>query len=230
MRIAGRQLGLRDAVGMRAEHDGTGLGGAVAVADRGLGKHRVHLVDQRLGDGRGAHAHRFDRREIVAGQKLLLAQHHGDHGRHRGQELHAMTRGRLDVALGGELRQQDDRVALVQRGLAHGKTVHVIERCRHQRTLALRHRPAHALADRPEVRIVRQHHALGPARRARGVEEHRRFLGLHLQRRERTPSWSWASSSDAKSLSKETLGTLSGASFSRVSSPITSLASQSSTM
>ena len=96
-----------------------------------------------------------------------------------------MARGGLDVALGRELRQQDDRVALVQRGLAHGETVHVIERCRHQRALALRHRPAHALADRPEVRVVRQHHALGPAGRARGVEEHRRFLGLHLQRRER---------------------------------------------
>ena len=105
-----------------------------------------------------------------------------------GTEVRKATRclrGGLDVALGGELRQQDDGVALVQRRLAHRQAVHVIERRRHQRALAERHRPAHPLADRPEMRIVRQHHALGPARRARRVEEHRRFLGLHLDRRER---------------------------------------------
>ena len=170
---------------MRAEHHGPGLGRAVAVADRGLGEHRAHLVDQRLGDRRRAHAHRLDGREVVAGQQLALAQHHGDHGRHRGQEGHAMRGGGLDVAPGRELRQQHDGVALVKRRLAHGQAVHVIERRRDQRALAERHRPAHPLADRPEMRVVRQHHALGPPGRARGVEEHRRFLGLHLERRER---------------------------------------------
>ncbi len=96
-----------------------------------------------------------------------------------------MLRGGFDVSLGGELRQQNDGVALVQRRLAHRQAVHVIERRRHQRALAGRHRAAHPLADRPEMRIVRQHHALRPAGRARRVEEHRRFLRLHLEWRER---------------------------------------------
>ncbi len=215
---------------MRPEDDGPGLGRAVAVADLGLGKGRAGLVDQRLRDRRGAHAHGLDGREIGLGQQLLLAQQHGDHGRHRRQEGDAMLGGRRDVALGGELRQQHDRVAVAEGRLAHRQPVHVIERRRHQRALAFRHRPARPLAERPQMRIMRQHHALGLAGRARGVEEHRRLFGLHDERRERAPLNRPSSSSAAKSLSKEIFGTLSGASGRRASSPITSLASQSPTM
>ena len=181
MRVAGRQLGLRDALGMRAEHHGPGLGRAVAVADRGLGKvARTWSISAWV---MGAEP----MRTASTAERSLLARS----SRSRsimaimvGTEVRKATRwrrGGLDVALGGELRQQDDGVALVQRRLAHGQTVHVIERRRDQRALAVRHRPAHPLADRPEMRIVRQHHALRPAGRARRVEEHRRFLGLHLE-------------------------------------------------
>ena len=124
-------------------------------------------------------------RSLLASSSLL-AQHHGDHGRHRGQE------GRRDACAAAStypLVVNCGSSTMVspwlQRRLAHRQAVHVIERRRHQRALARRHRPAHPLADRPEMRIVRQHHALRPAGRARRVEEHRRFLGLHLERRER---------------------------------------------
>ena len=185
MRVAGRQRGLLQPFGMRSEHHGPGLRRAVGIGDQRLGEHRLRLVDQRLGERRRAHAHHAHRGEVGRGQKLLLAQHHGDHGRHGGEEVDFVLGRRLDVALGGELRQQHDRVALAEDRLAGSQPVHVIERRRHQRALAGRAGPAGAYRHRPGVREVRQHHALGPAGRARGVEEQRRLVGLHLGRRER---------------------------------------------
>jgi hypothetical protein len=166
------------------EHNGASLGGAIAVRDLGIGKGAAQLIDQRLRDRGRAHAHALYGAEIVRQQQLALTQNHGHHRRYGRQLCDTMPCGCLDVPARGELRQQHDGITVAEGRLAHGETVHMVKRRRDENAVAVRAWPAQALAHHPQVRVVRQHHTLRAAGRARRIEEHRWLLAPHRQRAE----------------------------------------------
>ena len=184
MRIADRELGLRQALRMRAEHHRAGFGRAVGVGHRGLRQRRAQRRHQARAHRRRAHAHEFDAGEIGARQKLGLAQHHGDHRRHRGEEGAAVAADRLDISARGELRQQHDGGMRGAGELRQRQRVHVIERRGDQIALALEPGREPRL-HHPDVALMRQHDALRPAGRSGGVEKHRRLARLRRHRFER---------------------------------------------
>src|SRR3546814_5054890 len=63
-----------------------------------------------------------------------------------------------------------------QRVLADRQRVHVIERRRHEEPVAARVGAPPARADHPQMAVVGEGHALRPAGRAGGVEEHRHLV------------------------------------------------------
>ena len=97
MRIADRHFGLRQPLGCGPNTTGPRLGGAVGVGHGGLRQRAVQRLHQALAHRRRAHAHELDAGEVGAREQLRLAQHHGDHRRHRGEPGAAIAPDRLDV-------------------------------------------------------------------------------------------------------------------------------------
>ena len=177
MRIADRELRLRQALRMRTEHHRAGFGGAIGVGHRGLRQRRAQCRHQARAHRRRAHAHKGDAGEIGARQQLRFAQHHGDHRRHRGEEARAIATDRLDVSAGGKLRQQHDGGVRRAGELGQRQRVHVVERRGDQIALTLERRREPRL-HHPDVALMRQHDALRCAGRSGSVENHRRLTRL----------------------------------------------------
>ena len=121
----------------------------------------------------------------VRASRSLLAQHHRDHRRHRGEPGGAIALDRVDIGARGELRQQHDGGVRGAGELGERQRVHVIERRRDQIAVAVEPGREPRL-HHPDVAPVREHDALGRAGRARGVEEHRRLVRRRHDRVERT--------------------------------------------
>ena len=185
MRIADRKLRLRQAARMRAEHDGPGLGGAVGVGHSSLRQRCVQRRHQARAHRRRAHAHEGDAGEIGRRHQVALAQHHGDHRRHRGQPGAAVAPDRLDIGARRKLRQQHDGGMGRAGELRQRQRVHVIERRRDQITVPVEPGREPRL-HHPDVTLVRQHHAFRRAGRPRGVEKHRRLVWLRHDRIKRS--------------------------------------------
>ncbi len=122
---------------MRAEHHRPGFGGAVGVGHGRLRQRRVDRLHQALAHRRRAHADELDAGEIGARQQIALAQHHGDHRRHRGEPGGAIAADRLDIGGRVELRQQHDGGVRRAGELRQRERVHVIERRRDQIAVAV---------------------------------------------------------------------------------------------
>ena len=170
-RIAERQERPRQPLGMVLEDRGAGFGRAVAVADRRLRKHLLHARHQRLGERRRADGHGLHRAQVERCEQLALAGHERKHGRDAAQERAAILGRSLQVRDRIKARHEHDFDGVEQ---AHGdieERVHVIERRDDERALARRRGRADVHAERPQLPGVRQHHALRPAGRPRGVED-----------------------------------------------------------
>ncbi len=175
MRIADRHFRLRQPLGMRAEHHRAALGGAVGVGHCGARQRAVQRLHQAVAHRRRAHAHELDAGYVGAREQVGLAQHHGDHRRHRGEPGAAIAPDRLDVGARGELRQQHDGGVRRAREQRQRQRVHVIERRGDEIAVAVE--PGReARLNHPDVARVREHDALRRAGRAGGVEEHRRLV------------------------------------------------------
>ena len=189
---------------------------AVAVADLRFGEGLAHLVDQRLGDRRRAHAHRLDGRQIVL-RRSPVAQDHGDQGV-VGTEVRKATRWRAAASTYPRVvnKKADDGVAVIERGLAMASRScdRAVPR---PASVADRHRAAHPLAGSPRdasataprfwaARSSRTYRGTSPVPLASAA------IGRDLRRAGR------------KSRSKE-IWDIVGCQRKRVSSPITSLAS-----
>ncbi len=184
MRIADRQLGLRQSLGMRTEHHRAGFGGAVRIGHRGLRQRLVQRRHQARAHRRRAHADEFDAGEIGTRHQVAFAQHHRDHRRHRGEPGAAIAADRLDIGACGKLRQQHDGGVRRTSELGERQRVHVIERRGDQITVAVEPGGEPRLHD-PDVALMREHNALRRSGRAGGVEEHRRLVGRRNDRVER---------------------------------------------
>ena len=161
---------------MRPEHHRTGLGRAVGIGGCGARQRLAQGRHQARAHRRRSHAHEFDARQVGAGQRRALAQHHRDHRRHGGEPGAAIAPDRFDIGGRGKLRQQHDGGVGGASELCQRQRVHVIERRRDQITMAIesRHEPR---LHHPDMALVRQHDALRRAGRSRRVEEHRRLVG-----------------------------------------------------
>ena len=180
MGIADRHLRLRQPLRVRPEHDGAGFGRAIGVGDRRLRQGVADRFHQAVADRRRAHADEFHAREIGAREQVVLAQHHGDHRRHRGEPGAAVAFDRLDIGAGGELRQQHDGGVGGAGEHRERQRIHVIERRGDQIAMAVEIRRQPRL-HHPDVALVGEHDALRRPGRARRVEEHRR-LARHAAR------------------------------------------------
>ena len=172
MGIADRHLRLRQPLRMRAENDGAGFGRAIGVGDRRLRQGVADRLHQAVADRRRAHADEFHAGEIGAREQLVLAQHHGDHRRHRGEPGAAVAFDRFDIGARGELRQQHDGGMGGAGEHRERQRIHVIERRGDQIAVAVEIRRQPRL-HHPDVALVREHDALRRSGRARRVQEHR---------------------------------------------------------
>ena len=170
---------------MRAEHHRPGFGRAVSVGHRRLRQRLVQRRHQAGAHRRRAHAHEFDAGEVGARHQFVLAQHHGNHRRYRGEPGAAIAADRLDIGARGKLRQQHDGGVRRAGELGERQRVHVIERRRDQITVAVEAGRQPRL-HHPDMALVRQHDALRRAGRAGGVEKHRRLGRPRRDRFERS--------------------------------------------
>jgi hypothetical protein len=123
----------------------------------GMGRARergLHVVDELLGQWRGAGIHDLDRREVGRRQRGALANDHREHRRHRGQPRGAKASDGFDIAPGVELRKQDHARVRGQRDLDGAEPVHVEQRRGDEEPMARDAR--HRRADRhgPELAVV----------------------------------------------------------------------------
>ena len=181
MLIADRIVRLRQSFRMRTEHHRPRFGRAIGVGRLGLRQRAMDRLHQAGAHRRRAHADELDAGQIGFRQRLRLAQHHGDHRRHRREPGRAIVPDRLDVGLRLELRQQHDGRVRRAGELGQRQRVHVIERRRDQIAVPLEIGREPRL-HHPDVALVREHDALRHSGRARRVEEHR---GLALLRHDR---------------------------------------------
>ena len=108
MRIADRQGRLRQAFGLRAEHDRPGFRRTVGIGHLRTRQRLTQCSHQAGADRSGTHADKFDAGEISARHGVMLTQHHRDHRRHGGEPGAVIASDGFDIGLCGELRQQHD--------------------------------------------------------------------------------------------------------------------------
>ena len=176
MWIANRHFRLRKALRMRTEHHRPGFRRAIGVDDQRLRHRPLDRTHKALADGRRAHAQHLDARQVGLRDQRVLAQHHRDHRRHRGEHRAAMRLDRADVVGGDELRQQH-HCRVPDRGeLCQCQSIHMIERSSDQVAMALEILRPEPRFGHPDVALVAENHTLRYTARARRVEKHRRLI------------------------------------------------------
>ena len=199
---------------MRPEHHRTRLGRAIGVGHLGLRQRAVDRRHQACAHRRRAHADELHARQIGLRQRLRLAQHHGDHRRHRGQPGRPIAADRLDVGARLEARQQHDGGMRGAGELGERQRVHVVERRRDQDSGGARARAS--AASRPprcgSGATARRPWARRSSPRCRGTSPARRVSGSTVSN---TPGSRKRSKPSRLSSPKQTFGRSSGQ-FSRL--------------
>ena len=173
--------------GQFAGHHGRGrrgLGRAVAIHQLQAGNLGVELFDRGDRHRRAAKAADPPARQIVA-VEIRLQQAEIIHRRHHHGVGDALARRHLQIFGRLELRHDDQRAAAADHGHDVGDHAgDVAERHRGDRSIGLGQLQArHEHHRRMNDVAMGEHRALGPARRARGVEDHGGVLFADLDRR-----------------------------------------------
>ncbi len=147
---------------MFAEHHGPGLGRAIGIDDRGIGKRFADGTHQAFADRRRAHADALDGGNI----RLLearLAQHHRDHRRNGSEPSAVKSLDGIDIRAGIELRQQNDGSMGGHCQLGQGQRVHVKHGCSDQKHMVRKVVAGQARIHDPQMALMRKNHAFGHA-------------------------------------------------------------------
>ena len=160
MRISNRHFRLRQPQGVRPEHHGARFCRAVGVGHPGSWQSAPQVLQQGRAHRRRTHPDELDAGQIGPGEERLLAQHHRDHRRHRGQPGATVASDRVDIGLGCVLRQQDDGGVGCAGELAERQRIHMIEGRRNQVAVTRKILPVEPGFDDPDVALVREHDAL----------------------------------------------------------------------